>query len=168
MPRDGNCARPDPGGALEDDKSGSHVPGKMPAKTDSSCFMTRSEMGWSGLRPQQKDFHSGGGDLFAPKMGKVWGVGHLQGRSVVMIAKCANPVCSTAFHYLREGKIFRMECDPSGSPLKPKLAGSKPVRKIEHFWLCGPCSATLTLVMNEGKVETVAIEPAVLTRAVAS
>jgi hypothetical protein len=91
-------------------------------------------------------------------MGKVWGVGHLQGRSVVMIAKCANPVCSTAFHYLREGKIFRMEFDPSGSPLKPKLAGSKPVRKIEHFWLCGACSTTLTLVINGDKVQTAPVE----------
>jgi len=88
--------------------------------------------------------------------------------SIAMIAKCANPVCSAPFHYLREGKVFRMEFDPNGSPLKPKMAASKPVRKIEHFWLCGPCSTTLTLVMNKGKVETVSIEPAVMTRAVAS
>jgi hypothetical protein len=92
----------------------------------------------------------------------------LQGRFVAMIAKCANPVCSAPFHYLREGKVFRMEFDPNGSPLGPKLAGSKPVRKIEHFWLCGPCSTTLTLLMNQGKVETVSIEPAVITHAVAS
>jgi len=85
-----------------------------------------------------------------------------------MIAKCANPVCSAPFHYLREGKVFRMEFDPNGSLPKPKLAGSNPVRKIEHFWLCGPCSTTLTLVMNQGKVETVSIEPAVMTRAAAS
>jgi len=61
-----------------------------------------------------------------------------------------------------------MEFAPNGSPLKPKLDGSKPVRKIEHFWLCGPCSTSLTLVMNQGKVETISIEPAVLTRAAAS
>ncbi|MFI5109524.1 MAG: hypothetical protein ACHP78_11845 [Terriglobales bacterium] len=86
-----------------------------------------------------------------------------------MIAKCANPVCSAPFHYLREGKVFRMEFDPAGNPLGRQLAGSpRPVRKIEHFWLCGPCSATLTLVMNRGKVETVSIEPEVLTRAAAS
>jgi len=85
-----------------------------------------------------------------------------------MIAKCANPVCSAPFHYLREGKVFRMEFDPNGSPLRPKLDGSKPGRKIEHFWLCGPCSATLTLVMSAGRVETVLIEPEAFTRAAAS
>ncbi|MFZ3212313.1 MAG: hypothetical protein WA188_12445 [Terriglobales bacterium] len=58
-----------------------------------------------------------------------------------------------------------MEFDSNGSALNPKLAGSNPVRKIEHFWLCGPCSTTLTLVMHEGKIETVLIEPEVLTRA---
>ncbi|MGO9209701.1 MAG: hypothetical protein ACLP2H_06235 [Terriglobales bacterium] len=61
-----------------------------------------------------------------------------------------------------------MEFAPNGSPFKLKLAGNNPVRKIEHFWLCGPCSASLTLVMNQGKVETISIEPAVLTRAAAS
>jgi len=86
-----------------------------------------------------------------------------------MIAKCANPVCSAPFHYLREGKVFRMEFDPASRPRGPQLAGSpKPVRKIEYFWLCGPCSTTLTLVMNRGKVETASIESAVLTRAAAS
>jgi len=86
-----------------------------------------------------------------------------------MIAKCANPVCSAPFHYLREGKVFRMEFDSACNPLGPQLAGSpKPVRKIEHFWLCGPCSTTLTLVMNQGRVETISIESAVLTRAAAS
>lgn len=85
-----------------------------------------------------------------------------------MIAKCANPVCSAPFHYLREGKVFRMEFGSDGSPLQPKLAGRKPAGKIEHFWLCGPCSTTLTLAMHEGKVEAVSVEPEVLTRVLAS
>ena len=130
--------------------------------------MARSEMGCSRQRRRQKVFHSSGGDHSGAKLGKVWGVGQLHGRPVAMIAKCANPVCSAPFHYLREGKVFRMEFDSCGSPLGPKLAGSKPVRKIEHFWLCGPCSTTLTLVMKQGKVEAVPIEPAVITRALAS
>jgi len=85
-----------------------------------------------------------------------------------MIAKCANPVCSAPFHYLREGKVFRMEFGSDGSPLQLNLAGSKTVRKIEHFWLCGPCSALLTLVLREGRVEAVSIEPEVFRRAAAS
>jgi hypothetical protein len=50
--------------------------------------------------------------------------------------------------YLREGKIFMME-----QPQEPQSAGtlerkkSLPVR-VEHFWLCGPCSAEMTLVYD--------------------
>jgi len=71
-----------------------------------------------------------------------------------MIAKCANPVCSTPFHYLRDGKIFRMELD--GAPEGPASKGKSP-HKIEHFWLCGSCSVTLTLISNKGRVETIPI-----------
>jgi hypothetical protein len=85
-----------------------------------------------------------------------------------MIAKCANPVCSAPFHYLREGKVFRMEFDSDGSLLQPRLAGRKPAGKIEHFWLCGPCSTALTLVMHEGKVEAVSVGAEALPRAAAS
>jgi len=76
-----------------------------------------------------------------------------------MVAKCANAACSVPFLYLREGKIFRMEfaLDPSQSG-RGLAEGPKPVRKIEHFWLCGPCSTTLTLVVNQGKVETVPVD----------
>ena len=28
-----------------------------------------------------------------------------------MVSKCANPACSTPFHYLREGKIFKVEVE---------------------------------------------------------
>jgi hypothetical protein len=88
---------------------------------------------------------------------------------VDMIAKCANPSCSVPFLYLREGKLFRMEVDSPRDPLGPELLGSpKPVRKIEHFWLCGPCSTRLTLAVNKGKVEAVPVEPEAIPHAAAS
>jgi hypothetical protein len=58
-----------------------------------------------------------------------------------MLAKCANPACSTPLIYLREGKIFMM--DPSGME-KSKMPN------VEHFWLCGPCSEHLTLAYHSG------------------
>lgn len=66
-----------------------------------------------------------------------------------MLSKCANPSCSTPLVYLREGKIFRME-----NPAQTEKAAETPVIKpksinrIEHFWLCGPCSAALTLAYD--------------------
>ena len=79
-----------------------------------------------------------------------------------MVSKCANPACSTPFHYLREGKIFRVEVqvtppvtsdetielsDQSKIPFL--LALRKPGRKVEHFWLCGPCSQTMNLLFDK-------------------
>lgn len=58
-----------------------------------------------------------------------------------MLSKCANPSCSTPLVYLREGKVFMMEHGPTPEPLRS-------VTRIEHFWLCGPCSAEMTLVYD--------------------
>ncbi|MGC2695220.1 MAG: hypothetical protein WA738_05455 [Candidatus Angelobacter sp.] len=66
-----------------------------------------------------------------------------------MLSKCANPSCSTPLVYLREGKIFMLEAAPQSQPssaLSP--ATRKSVNRVEHFWLCGPCSAQLTLAYD--------------------
>ncbi|HEY2360170.1 MAG TPA: hypothetical protein VGK36_03570 [Candidatus Angelobacter sp.] len=67
-----------------------------------------------------------------------------------MLAKCANPSCSTPLVYLREGKIFMVESQQqprvelvSAAPTKPK-----PANRVEHFWLCGPCSGEMTLTYD--------------------
>lgn len=62
-----------------------------------------------------------------------------------MLSKCANPSCSTPLVYLREGKIFMMEHTaehPEGPT--PFKTGSR----VEHFWLCGPCSAEMTVTYD--------------------
>jgi hypothetical protein len=79
-----------------------------------------------------------------------------------MVSKCANPACSTPFHYLREGKIFRVEVEitppvtseetielTDGSKVPFLIASRKPGRKVEHFWLCGPCSQTMNLLFDK-------------------
>jgi hypothetical protein len=64
---------------------------------------------------------------------------------LLMLAKCANPSCSTELVYLREGKIFMVEAPAQAqkSELSPK-----PANRVEHFWLCGPCAAQLTLAYD--------------------
>lgn len=64
-----------------------------------------------------------------------------------MLAKCANPSCSTPLVYLREGKIFMVE---SPQPQLKLLGPAKPkaLNRIEHFWLCGPCSGEMTLTYD--------------------
>jgi hypothetical protein len=64
---------------------------------------------------------------------------------LLMLAKCANPSCSTELVYLREGKIFMVEAPAQAT--KP-VPSPKPANRVEHFWLCGPCAAQLTLAYD--------------------
>ena len=77
-----------------------------------------------------------------------------------MVAKCANPSCSRTFHYLTEGRLFRLEADPALSLSdNPTFEDSK---VVEYFWLCGACSTAMTLRLDEyGKVFAEPVEPTV-------
>ena len=66
-----------------------------------------------------------------------------------MLAKCANPSCSTPLVYLREGKIFMVETVQSRTDEDGAiLITSKASNRVEHFWLCGPCSLEMTLIYD--------------------
>ena len=70
-----------------------------------------------------------------------------------MLSKCANPSCSTPLVYLREGKVFMIE----NSAQTGNAAETKPrsIKRVEHFWLCGPCSANLTLSYDGQQVKVI-------------
>lgn len=69
-----------------------------------------------------------------------------------MLAKCANPDCGAPFRYLRDGRIFRVE--------RAAERGESPGHNVEHFWLCGACSAFLTLHTDrDGNVSVVPQRP---------
>jgi len=73
-----------------------------------------------------------------------------------MLSKCANPSCSTPLVYLREGKIFMIESPQQARPALVTPASPKPQNRVEHFWLCGPCSSSLTLTCDcHGAVKVV-------------
>ena len=59
----------------------------------------------------------------------------------VMVAKCSNPSCSASFRYLKGGRLFRLERNPT--------LRSSNVRTAEYFWLCRCCSSTMTLRLSE-------------------
>jgi hypothetical protein len=63
-----------------------------------------------------------------------------------VLSKCANPACCARFHYLHQGRLFKIE---TGS-VSPR--GS--ARRIEHFWLCESCAQTLTVALDNGIVTT--------------
>jgi len=61
-----------------------------------------------------------------------------------MIAKCANPECSTPFRYLNEGRLFvRPPANKANSRFRDD--------SLVFAWLCRSCSATLTLRFEEGR-----------------
>ena len=65
-----------------------------------------------------------------------------------MLGKCTNPPCSAPFLRLGNGRLFRLEPDPT-------LRLSNP--KTEYFWLCPTCSAVMTLrIDTSGTVVTAA------------
>lgn len=76
-----------------------------------------------------------------------------------MLAKCANPACDTPFRYLRDGRVFQVEVDAAGgyhsaevrAPGPVLVSDHKPPHRLEHFWLCGACSRTMTLVFDKAQ-----------------
>ncbi len=60
-----------------------------------------------------------------------------------MLSKCANPDCTKPLLYLREGKIFRMQ------QVRRNLDAPRNSHQTEHFWLCGDCSARMTLIYDK-------------------
>lgn len=65
-----------------------------------------------------------------------------------MLTECSNPSCAAPFRYLKDGRLFRLERDPT-------LWSSKSNR-VEYFWLCHRCSSAMTLRLREdGTVVTV-------------
>ena len=57
-----------------------------------------------------------------------------------MIHQCANPSCGKPLHYLREGRIFVFDLPDPSVP-----ASGDRARRLQHFWLCGPCSENLVM-----------------------
>jgi hypothetical protein len=80
-----------------------------------------------------------------------------------MLSKCANPECTNTLHYLRAGKVFKVETEG------PVLVNDrKPARRVEHFWLCGPCSETQTLTYDTALGIRILNKPGLVRRAAAS
>jgi hypothetical protein len=54
-----------------------------------------------------------------------------------MLAKCTNRSCSASFRRLKDGRLFRLETDPT--------LWSSQSNRGEYFWLCDRCSPSMTL-----------------------
>jgi hypothetical protein len=66
---------------------------------------------------------------------------------LILLSKCANPICFARFHSLRHGKLFRVERKPVADPVQTTY-------HVEYFWLCENCARVMTIVWNNGLMKT--------------
>jgi len=69
-----------------------------------------------------------------------------------MISNCLNPACQVPFSHAREGRIFSVE----RARTLPNLG--QPDHQVEQYWLCGTCSQSLKVVIEDGRIRTAPIE----------
>ncbi len=71
-----------------------------------------------------------------------------------MLARCVNEHCNRPLHSFSEGRLFQFEVvsislaasDENSAPFD-----EKPQRETVHFWLCGRCASSYTLVLEPAK-----------------
>ena len=71
-----------------------------------------------------------------------------------MLARCVNENCNRPLHSFSEGRLFQFEVvsislaasDENSAPFD-----EKPQRETVHFWLCGRCASSYTLVLEPAK-----------------
>jgi hypothetical protein len=113
---------------------------------------------------------------------------HSEGGQV--LSKCANPACEAKFHYLHEGKIYRIDTEslahasrrakPAVPTMQENSIGSRQVRLLdvvadrggayrpEYFWLCVGCSQDWTIGVHSGSVVVVPVRHPLVQHAAAS
>jgi hypothetical protein len=68
-----------------------------------------------------------------------------------MVSQCCNPNCRRLLSSVSEGRLYQFEIvSISISALDHRIEDfdETPKRQVANFWLCGPCSAALTLTLE--------------------
>jgi len=69
-----------------------------------------------------------------------------------MVLNCVNPNCRVPFSHGRGGRIFTVD----------RVLANRVARACEsqdeQFWLCGTCSQSLKVVVENGRITTAPIE----------
>src|ERR1700756_619460 len=71
-----------------------------------------------------------------------------------MLTVCSNPACAAPFLHLKDGRVFRLETDPTFRAAKSA--------QVEYCWLRHHCSSDMTLRLREdGSVVTALLKEAI-------
>jgi len=68
-----------------------------------------------------------------------------------MLNHCVNPCCGKALHYLRDGRVY----------LFPVATSRLGTPRLEHYWLCGDCAQSMTLIQDAQQLRVVPRRPVV-------
>lgn len=71
-----------------------------------------------------------------------------------MLARCVNETCKRPLYSFSEGRLFQFEVvsislaasDEGSAPFD-----EKPQRETVHFWLCGRCASTMSLILEPAR-----------------
>jgi hypothetical protein len=71
-----------------------------------------------------------------------------------MLARCVNEGCKRPLYSFSEGRLFQFEVvsislaasDEGSAPFD-----EKPQRETVHFWLCGRCASSMSLVLEPAR-----------------
>jgi len=78
-----------------------------------------------------------------------------------MVSKCVNPLCDTRFRYFRAGKLFLVDVSRHMANVLRRDSAQRRERNSEYFWLCGQCSSTMAIDLdNNGRVMVRSVSPA--------
>jgi Fe2+ or Zn2+ uptake regulation protein len=73
-------------------------------------------------------------------------------QEATVLSKCANPECSAPFLYFHRGKLFRVETEGRQDrrrQLGEEVGITKPMRRLEFYWLCENCAEQMTLEFDK-------------------
>jgi hypothetical protein len=87
-----------------------------------------------------------------------------------VLHKCANPACPNRFRHLNLGKLFQVETQLFPLSVSRHLQTKRrprSARRIEHYWLCDPCSLLLTLTFEKGRGMITVPLPAAIGKSIA-
>jgi predicted metal-binding protein len=71
-----------------------------------------------------------------------------------MLARCVNENCTRPLHSFSEGRLFQFEVVSISLAATDDTSASfdeKPQKETVHFWLCGKCAGTFTLVLEPAR-----------------
>ena len=87
-----------------------------------------------------------------------------------MLHKCANSACPNRFRHLTLGKLFLVETQFFPVSTSRRVTTTRRTRspgRVEHYWLCDPCSLLLTLTFEKGRGMITVPLPAAIGKSVA-